>query len=69
MRRPALHLAIAVCVLLAGCSLLGPDHTRDERAESALADARDAINDTKTYRFDGEMRVVATAEPSASTCG
>ncbi|WP_415378797.1 hypothetical protein [Halosimplex sp. TS25] len=62
MRRPALHLAIAVCVLLAGCSLLGPDHTRDERAESALADARDAVNDTETYRFDGDLSVVATVD-------
>jgi len=62
MRRPALHLAIAVCVLLAGCSVLGPDHTRDERAESALADARDAMDDTESYRFDGEISVVATVD-------
>lgn len=62
MRRSALHLAIAVCVLLAGCSLLGPDHTRDDRAESALAEARDAINDSETYRYDGDVRVVAAAE-------
>ncbi|WP_436925900.1 hypothetical protein [Halosimplex amylolyticum] len=62
MRRPALHLAIAVCVLLAGCSLLGPNHTRDERAESALADAAAAINDTETYRFDGDVSVVATVD-------
>ncbi|WP_459194342.1 LolA-like protein [Halosimplex sp. J119] len=62
MRRPALHLAVAVCLVLAGCSLLGPDHTRDDRAESALADARDAMNETDTYRFDGDLSVVATAD-------
>ncbi|WP_123536416.1 LolA-like protein [Halosimplex salinum] len=62
MRRPALHLAIAVCVLLAGCSLLGPDHTRDERAESALADARDAVDDTERYRFEADIGVVATVD-------
>ncbi|QLH75924.1 hypothetical protein HZS55_00775 [Halosimplex rubrum] len=62
MDRPALHLAIAACLVLAGCSALGPDHTRDDRAESALADARDAVNATDTYRFDGDLRVVATAD-------
>ncbi|QPV61466.1 hypothetical protein I7X12_11885 [Halosimplex litoreum] len=62
MDRPALHLVIAVCLVLAGCSVLGPDHSRDERAASALADARDAVNATDTYRFDGDLRVVATAD-------
>ncbi|WP_135365330.1 LolA-like protein [Halosimplex halophilum] len=62
MDRPALHLAVAACLLLAGCSVLGPDHTREERAVAALADAREAVNDTDTYRFDGDLRVVATAD-------
>jgi hypothetical protein len=62
MDRPALHLALAACLVLAGCSALGPDHTRDDRAVSALADARDAVNETDTYRFDGDLRVVATAD-------
>ena len=46
MNRPALHVAVAVCVLMTGCSVLGQDHTREERAVSALADARDAVNQT-----------------------
>lgn len=62
MDRPALHLAVAACLVLAGCSALGPDHTRDERAVDALADARDAVDATDTYRFDGDLRVVATAD-------
>jgi hypothetical protein len=62
MDRPALHLAVAACLVLAGCSVLGPDHTRDERAADALADARDAVNVTDTYRFDGDLQVVATAD-------
>jgi hypothetical protein len=62
MNRPALHVAVAVCVLLAGCSVLGQDHTREERAVSALADARDAVNQTDSYRYEGELRVVATAD-------
>ncbi|ELZ27439.1 hypothetical protein C475_05955 [Halosimplex carlsbadense 2-9-1] len=62
MNRPPLHLAIAACVLLAGCSVLGADHTRQERAVEALADARDAANATDGYRFDGDLRVVATAD-------
>jgi len=62
MDRPALHLAVAACIVLAGCSVLGPDHTRQERAVSALADASDAVNATDTYRFDGDLRVVATAD-------
>lgn len=62
MDRPALHAAIAVCLVLAGCSALGPDHTRQDRAVEALADARDAVNATDGYRFDGDLRVVATAD-------
>jgi len=62
MDRPALHLAIAACLLLAGCSVLGPDHTRQERAVEALADAREAVDATDGYRFDGDLRVVATAD-------
>ncbi|QLH80252.1 hypothetical protein [Halosimplex pelagicum] len=62
MDRIALHLTIAACLVLAGCSALGPDHTRQERAVETLADARDAVNATDGYRFDGDLRVVATAD-------
>jgi len=62
MDRPALHVAMAVCLVLAGCSVLGQDHTREDRAVSALADARDAVNQTDSYRYEGDLRVVATTD-------
>ena len=62
MDRPALHVAVAVCVLLAGCSLLGPSHTREDRATAALANASDALNGTDTYHFESDMSVVATVD-------
>lgn len=54
-------MAVALCVLLAGCSLLGSP-TREERATAALANASDALNATETYRFESEISVVATAD-------
>jgi hypothetical protein len=60
--RPALHVAVAVCVLLAGCSLLGASHTREERATRALDNASATLDGTETYRFESEMSVVATAD-------
>ena len=62
MDRPALHVAVAVCVLLAGCSLLGPSHTREARATAALENASDALNGTDTYHFESDLSVVATAD-------
>lgn len=62
MARPALHLLLVLCVLAAGCSVLGSDHTREEQAEQRLDAATGALNDTDTYRFETEMTVVATAE-------
>ncbi|MFB6165348.1 MAG: hypothetical protein ABEJ31_09345 [Haloarculaceae archaeon] len=62
MARPALHALLAVCLLTAGCSVLGPDHTRDERAEAALENATDALAATETYRFESNLSVSATAD-------
>lgn len=62
MARPALHVAVALALVLAGCSVLAPDHTREERAVSALADARDTVNATETYRYETDVQVVATAD-------
>lgn len=67
MDRPVLHVAVAVCVLLAGCSLLGPSHTRDDRATAALENASDALNETDTYRFESDLSVVATADDRTET--
>ena len=62
MNRPALHVALAVCVLLAGCSLLGPSYTREERATRGLDNASATLDGAETYRFDSDMSVVATAD-------
>jgi len=62
VNRPALHVALAVCVLLAGCSLLGPSHTREERATRALDNASGTLDGTETYRFESDMTVVATTD-------
>lgn len=67
MARPALLLGVAVCVVLAGCPVLGPDHTREERAEERLAAATDAVAATESYRFETEMTVVATADDRTET--
>lgn len=62
MARPVLHALLAVCVLTAGCSLLGSDHTREARAVGALGNATDAISSTDSYRFESDMTVTATVD-------
>lgn len=57
MDRHALYVAVAASVLLAGCSLLGPDHTRDERAVETLENATDSIESVDSYRFASELTV------------
>ncbi|AEH36515.1 hypothetical protein [Halopiger xanaduensis] len=62
MRRPALRaltVSLILVVSLAGCSALGDDPTRDERAVEALEDARAALDETATYRYEGELSVAA----------
>lgn len=60
MARQALHVALALCLVLAGCSLLGPSPTREDRAVSALDNATTAVEAADTYRFASDLRVVAT---------
>lgn len=62
MARPALHALLAVCLVTAGCSVLGPDYTRQERAVAALNDAHNATAAVQTYRFESDMTVTATAD-------
>lgn len=62
MARPALHALLVVCVLTAGCSLLGPDHTREARAVEALDNATDALASTDSYQFESDTTVTATAD-------
>lgn len=62
MRRPALRtltVSLILIVSLAGCSALGDDPTRDERAVEALEDAQVALDETSTYRYDGDLSVAA----------
>lgn len=62
MARLALHALLAVCLVTAGCSVLGPDYTREERAVAALDDATNATAEVRTYRFESEMTVTATTD-------
>jgi hypothetical protein len=62
MARLALHALLAVCVLTSGCSLLGPDYTRDERAVDVLDNATDSLGASETYRFESQMTVTAATE-------
>ena len=62
MARLALHALLAVCVLTAGCSLLGTDHTREERAVTALDNTTDTLTATETYRFESKMTVIAATD-------
>lgn len=62
MGRPTLHLTVALLVVLAGCSALEPDPPRDDRAVAALEDARSTATSVETYRYGGDLEVVATGE-------
>lgn len=60
-RRVALLVVVAL-VVLAGCSALGQDPTREDRAVEALERSQDRLDEVDSYRFDGEMRVVAEGD-------
>jgi len=62
MVRRALPLLLALCLVTAGCSALGPDYVREDRAESTLAAANAALAETETYRFEADATVVATSD-------
>lgn len=62
MTRPLLHALLALFVITAGCSGLGMDHTRNERAVEALDNASDAISSTSSYRFDSNMTITAPTD-------
>ncbi|WP_459807534.1 LolA-like protein [Halopiger thermotolerans] len=52
-------MSLILVVSLAGCSALGDEPTRDERAVEALEDARTVLDETSTYRYEGELSVAA----------
>lgn len=63
MDRGALSVLVALCVLLSGCSILGGEEiVRQEQAVNALADARTAANETETYHYTADLRIVASAD-------
>ncbi|WP_254279072.1 hypothetical protein [Haloarcula marina] len=61
MRRPALHVALAVCLVLAGCSLLGSDPVREAEAVDRLDSVRDRAQTVESYQYDLSFDVSTTA--------
>ena len=62
MPRLTLHALLALCVVTAGCTFMGPDYPRSERAVEALADAKNTTGTVESYRFTSEMRITATSD-------
>jgi len=60
--RPALSILLALSCLLAGCSVLGADHTREDPAEDRLAAATAAMDAVETYSYETDIQVVASGE-------
>ncbi len=59
MARPALHAALALLVVLAGCSLLAPEPPRDDRAVAELEAAQRALEAVESYRYESDLHAVA----------
>lgn len=57
MSRPALLALVVVLGLLAGCTVLESEPTREDEAVDALADAMAAAEDVETYEYQSEMTV------------
>ena len=63
MVRPALHGAVVLLVLLAGCTgFLEEPPERDERAVAAVEESMAALDAVETYRYETDLRVQATAD-------
>lgn len=62
MSRPALLVVLALCVVTAGCSVLGPNPTREARAVSAVDNATAAVTAANTYQYETDVTVVASAD-------
>ncbi|SDQ23852.1 hypothetical protein [Natronobacterium texcoconense] len=54
----SLLLALALVVLLAGCTAFGDEPTRDDRAVAALENATESVEDAETYRYETEITVI-----------
>lgn len=55
----AIALSTVLVVALAGCSAIGDEPTREDRAVEALEDTRDALEDVETYRYEADLAVAA----------
>ena len=63
MVRPALHGALLLLVLLAGCTgFLEDPPQRDERAVAALEESVTALDAVETYRYETDLHVEATGD-------
>lgn len=63
MNHPALLGALALLVVLAGCTgILADDPPRDEQAVASIDETRDALDAVETYRYETDLRVTATAD-------
>lgn len=61
MRRPTLHVALAVCLVLAGCSVLGDDPVREGAAVERLDAASERAATLESYRYDLSFTVESSA--------
>jgi len=58
MYRSALHIVLAVTLLLAGCSALSSDEVvREQNATDALNASRDSVASVESYRADVSFRI------------
>ena len=63
MRRPLLHVAVAVLLVLAGCSVLADDPVREPAAVDRLNATQDRVDDVSSYRYN--MTVNASSSGSS----
>lgn len=62
MRPPRVVLAVVIVVVLSGCLGFGGPPPSDPGAEAVVDDAADAASEVDTYRFDGDIRIVASSD-------
>ncbi|MBV0924686.1 hypothetical protein KTS45_10800 [Halomicroarcula limicola] len=61
MRRSALHVALALSLVLAGCSVFGDEPVREERAVERLDAARERAETVESYRYEVDIDASTTA--------
>ncbi|WP_276272734.1 hypothetical protein [Haloarcula litorea] len=75
MRRLALHAALALALVLAGCSVLGSDPVREQRAVDRLNATEERAETVESYRYrlsftattgDGDTRLSGSGQGAAN---